>query len=85
MVEGGGAFWIKGFRPEFTRLAAVAGAGIICNSTDWVPILGQREGEKPMAVTLWMFCCDSGSVSYGAAANRGRVVRGQHGSSRKQE
>lgn len=62
--------------PESFRLAALQGADIICVPTNWVPIPGQKEGERAMANTLIMAAAHSNSV-FIAAADRIGTERGQ--------
>ncbi|WP_342643758.1 nitrilase family protein [Rhodoligotrophos ferricapiens] len=62
--------------PESFRLAALQGADIVCVPTNWVPIPGQREGERAMANTLVMAAAHSNSV-FIAAADRIGTERGQ--------
>ncbi|WP_275406466.1 nitrilase family protein [Rhodoligotrophos defluvii] len=62
--------------PESYRLAALQGADIVCVPTNWVPIPGQREGERAMANTLVMAAAHSNSV-FIAAADRIGTERGQ--------
>ena len=62
--------------PESFRLAALQGADIICMPTNWVPIPGQKKGERAMANTLVMAAAHSNSV-FIAAADRIGTERGQ--------
>lgn len=62
--------------PESFRLAALQGADIVCVPTNWVPIPGQREGERAMATTLVMAAAHSNSI-FIAAADRIGTERGQ--------
>jgi predicted amidohydrolase len=62
--------------PESFRLAALQGADIVCVPTNWVPIPGQREGERAMANMLIMAAAHSNSV-FIAAADRIGTERGQ--------
>jgi predicted amidohydrolase len=62
--------------PESFRLAALQGADIICVPTNWVPIPGQKKGERAMANTLVMAAAHSNSV-FIAAADRIGTERGQ--------
>jgi predicted amidohydrolase len=62
--------------PEAFRLAAIAGADVLCVPTNWVPMPGQRADLPVMANILAM----SGAHSNGmivAAADRVGVERGQ--------
>jgi predicted amidohydrolase len=62
--------------PETFRLAAIAGADVLCVPTNWVPMPGQRADLPVMANILAM----SGAHSNGmivAAADRVGVERGQ--------
>lgn len=62
--------------PETFRLAALQGADIVAVATNWVPIPGQREGEKPMAVNLAMANAHCNGI-FIACADRVGVERGQ--------
>jgi N-carbamoylputrescine amidase len=62
--------------PESFRLAALQGADIVCVPTNWVPIPGQKPGERAMANTLIMAAAHSNSV-FIAAADRIGTERGQ--------
>ena len=62
--------------PESFRLAALQGADIVCVPTNWVPIPGQKKGERAMANTLVMAAAHSNSVLI-AAADRIGTERGQ--------
>lgn len=62
--------------PEVFRLAAVQGADIVAVATNWVPIPGQREGEKPMAINLAMANAHCNGI-FIACADRIGVERGQ--------
>lgn len=62
--------------PESFRLAALQGADIVCVPTNWVPIPGQKPGERAMANTLVMAAAHTNSV-FIAAANRIGTERGQ--------
>lgn len=62
--------------PESLRLLAVQGADIVCVPTNWVPIPGQANGEKPMAVYLCMTAAHCNAV-YVAAADRVGTERQQ--------
>lgn len=62
--------------PESFRLAALQGADIVCVPTNWVPIPGQRDGERAMANVLIMAAAHSNSV-FIAAADRIGTERGQ--------
>lgn len=67
--------------PESFRLAALQGADIVCVPTNWVPIPGQKEGERAMANMLVMAAAHSNSVFIAAAdrigAERGQPFEGQ--------
>lgn len=62
--------------PESFRLAALQGADIVCVPTNWVPIPGQKPGERAMANTLIMAAAHSNCI-YIAAADRIGVEKGQ--------
>ncbi|MDR7482828.1 MAG: nitrilase family protein [Armatimonadota bacterium] len=62
--------------PETVRLLAVQGADLVCVPTNWVPIPGQVDGERPMAVYLCMTGAHCNGV-FIAAADRTGVERGQ--------
>jgi N-carbamoylputrescine amidase len=62
--------------PESFRLAALQGADIVCVPTNWVPIPGQKPGERAMANTLIMAAAHCNSV-FIAAADRIGTERGQ--------
>lgn len=62
--------------PESFRLLASQGADIVCCPTNWVPIVGQREDEKPMALYLTMAAAHSNCI-FIAAADRVGVERDQ--------
>ncbi|CAM3311653.1 nitrilase family protein [Paracoccus nototheniae] len=62
--------------PEVFRLAAVQGADLVCVPTNWVPIPGQAEGQKPMANILHMAAAHSNSIII-ACADRVGIERGQ--------
>jgi N-carbamoylputrescine amidase len=65
-----------GWFPECYRMAAVAGAEVVCVPTNWVPIPGQEEGRKAMATILCQAAAHSNSIVV-AAADRVGVERGQ--------
>jgi len=62
--------------PECFRLAALAGADVVCIPTNWVPIPGQAEGQPAMATLLCQAAAHVNSVVV-AAADRIGVERGQ--------
>jgi N-carbamoylputrescine amidase len=62
--------------PEVWRLASLGGADLVCVSTNWVPISGQKEDRPPMANLLCMTGAHQNGV-WVAAANRVGVERGQ--------
>lgn len=62
--------------PESFRLAALQGADIVCVPTNWVPIPGQKAGERAMANILIMAAAHCNSV-FIAAADRIGTERGQ--------
>jgi N-carbamoylputrescine amidase len=62
--------------PEVFRLAAVAGADLLCVPTNWVPMPGQRSDLPVMANILAMGGAHSNSMVV-AAADRVGVERGQ--------
>jgi len=62
--------------PESFRLAALQGADIVCVPTNWVPIPGQRPGERAMANTIIMAAAHTNCI-YIAAADRIGIERGQ--------
>lgn len=62
--------------PEVFRLAAVAGADILCVPTNWVPMPGQRDDLPVMANILAMSGAHSNGMAV-AAADRVGVERGQ--------
>lgn len=52
-----------GWFPELYRLAAMQGADIICNCTNWVPMAGQPENMLPMANILAMGAAHSNGLN----------------------
>jgi N-carbamoylputrescine amidase len=62
--------------PECFRLAALAGADVVCIPTNWVPIPGQAAGEPAMATLLCQAAAHVNSIVI-AAADRIGVERGQ--------
>ncbi|HJO94799.1 MAG TPA: nitrilase family protein [Victivallales bacterium] len=58
-----------GWFPESYRLCALQGADIICISTNWVPVPGQKENRESMANILTMAAAHVNSV-YIAACDR---------------
>jgi N-carbamoylputrescine amidase len=65
-----------GWFPECYRVAALAGADVVCVPTNWVPIPGQAEGREAMATVLCQAAAHSNSLVV-AAADRVGVERGQ--------
>ena len=65
-----------GWFPECYRVAALAGADVVCVPTNWVPIPGQEEGRDAMATVLCQAAAHSNSIVV-AAADRVGVERGQ--------
>lgn len=65
-----------GWFPESYRTLALKGADLVCVPTNWVPIPGQREGERAMATVLTMAAAHSNAIVV-AAADRVGVERGQ--------
>jgi predicted amidohydrolase len=65
-----------GWFPECYRVAALAGADMVCVPTNWVPIPGQAEGREAMATVLCQAAAHSNSIVV-AAADRVGVERGQ--------
>ena len=65
-----------GWFPESYRLCALQGADIICISTNWVPISGQKENREAMANILTMAAAHTNSV-YIAACDRIGTERNQ--------
>ncbi len=62
--------------PESWRLCALNGADIVCNNTNWIPIVGQPENLYPMANYLCMTGAHSNSIFVVAACRIG-TERGQ--------
>jgi N-carbamoylputrescine amidase len=62
--------------PEIYRLAALAGADLLCVPTNWVPMRGQPDALPMMANILMMGGAHSNSI-FVAAADRIGVERGQ--------
>jgi N-carbamoylputrescine amidase len=62
--------------PETFRLAALAGADLLCVPTNWVPMPGQRQDLPVMANILSMAGAHSNGI-FVAAADRIGVERGQ--------
>jgi len=62
--------------PECFRLAALAGADVVCIPTNWVPIPGQADGQPAMATLLCQAAAHVNSLVV-AAADRIGVERGQ--------
>jgi N-carbamoylputrescine amidase len=65
-----------GWFPECYRLAALAGAEIVCIPTNWVPIPGQADGQPAMATILCMANAHANSI-FVAAADRVGTERAQ--------
>ena len=65
-----------GWFPECYRVAALAGADVVCMPTNWVPIPGQEAGREAMATVLCQAAAHSNSIVV-AAADRVGVERGQ--------
>lgn len=62
--------------PECLRVAAIAGADIICVPTNWVPIPGQQPQERAMATLLCQSAAHVNSIPI-AAADRVGTERAQ--------
>jgi N-carbamoylputrescine amidase len=62
--------------PEAWRLASLGGADVVCVSTNWVPVPGQRDDRPPMANLLCMTSAHQNGI-WVAAANRIGIERGQ--------
>lgn len=52
-----------GWFPELYRLASMQGADIICNCTNWVPMVGQPDDMLPMANILAMGAAHSNALN----------------------
>lgn len=72
----GVAICYDGWFPEVFRMAAIQGADLVCVPTNWVPIPGQAEGQKPMANILHMAAAHSNSIVI-ACADRVGAERGE--------
>jgi N-carbamoylputrescine amidase len=62
--------------PEIFRLAALAGADLLCVPTNWVPMPGQRDDLPVMANILTMAGAHANGI-FVAAADRVGIERGQ--------
>ncbi|WP_223479610.1 nitrilase family protein [Oricola indica] len=72
----GVAICYDGWFPETFRLAALAGADLMCVPTNWVPIPGQSTDQQPMANVLHMAAAHSNVMAI-ACADRVGVERNQ--------